>query len=146
MNPPRRPIDPPGMQDVGNPPGAGAFKGRSGLRRLGPALRHSFGGLGSTWHTESAFRQELTIGLPLIVLAWSTEPDPWKALMLSACVVLVWVTELLNTGLEALCDRVTTEIDPAIRKAKDAGSAAVLLALLLAGAGWGLWVIDRWIL
>jgi diacylglycerol kinase (ATP) len=130
------------------PPHADAtrLKNPKGWRRLAPALRISLQGLASTWTSESAFRQELTLGLPLILLAWSTEPDRWIALLLTACVILVWVVELLNTGLEALCDRVTTEIDPAIQKAKDAGSAAVLLTLLLAGTAWGLWILDRWIL
>jgi diacylglycerol kinase (ATP) len=127
-------------------PAATSFKNPTGLRRLSPALRISIQGLRGTWRTESSFRQELVLGLPLIALAWITEPDRWQALLLTACVVLVWVVELLNTGLEALCDRVTTEIDPAIRKAKDAGSAAVLLSLLLAGAAWGLWLLERWIL
>jgi diacylglycerol kinase (ATP) len=127
-------------------PDPARLKNPKGWRRLAPALRISLQGLSSTWQTESAFRQELALGLPLILLAWTTEPNPWVALLLTACVVLVWVVELLNTGLEALCDRVTTEIDPAIRKAKDAGSAAVLLALLLAGVGWSLWILERWIL
>ena len=125
---------------------AARLKNPKGWRRLAPALRISLQGLASTWASESAFRQELALGLPLILLAWTTEPDRWIALLLSACVVLVWVVELLNTSLEALCDRVTTDIDPAIQKAKDAGSAAVLLALLLAGTAWGLWIVDRWIL
>jgi len=123
-------------------PQAHAFKSRSGLQRLGPAIRHSWHGLIATWRSESAFRQELALGLPLLVVAWTLEPDRWHALLLSAVIVLVWVAELLNTGLEALCDRITTETDPAIKAAKDAGSAAVFLSLLLAGACWGLWLIE----
>lgn len=118
------------------------FKSKSGLKRLMPAVRHSCHGLVATWRTESAFRQELALGLPLLVVAWTLEPDRWHALLLSAVIVGVWVAELLNSGLEALCDRITTDIDPAIKAAKDAGSAAVFLSLLLAGACWGLWLLE----
>jgi diacylglycerol kinase (ATP) len=121
---------------------SGQFKGQSGLKRLGPATRHSMDGLMATWRTESAFRQELALGLPLLVVAWTLEPDRWHAMLLSAVIVGVWVAELLNTGLEALCDRLTAEVDPAIKVAKDAGSAAVFLSLLLAGACWGLWLFE----
>lgn len=121
---------------------ASEFKSRPGLQRLGPAIRHSWQGLIATWRTESAFRQELALGLPLLVVAWTLEPDRWHALLLSAVIVGVWVAELFNSGLEALCDRITTEIDPAIKTAKDAGSAAVFLSLLLAGGCWGVWLIE----
>ncbi|MFZ9406315.1 MAG: diacylglycerol kinase [Burkholderiaceae bacterium] len=122
---------------------AAHYKSQPGLRRLGPALRYSWQGLRATWRTESAFRQELAIGLPLMILAWVIEPDRWRALLLSAVIVLVWVVELLNTSLESLCDRITTERDPAIKAAKDAGSAAVFLSLLIAIACWGLWIFER---
>ena len=122
---------------------AAQFKSRPGLRRLGPALRYSWQGLRATWRTESAFRQELAVGLPLMVLAWTIEPDRWRALMLSAVIMLVWIVELLNTSLESLCDRMTTDLDPAIKAAKDAGSAAVFMSLLLALTCWGLWLFDH---
>ena len=140
-----QPVAQPVAQPDSRPPAHGAdqLKSQPGFRRLGPALNNSIRGLLSAMRSESAFRQELAVGLPLIVLAWWLEPDRWQAVLLTAAVVLVWVVELLNTGLEVICDMITSEIHPAVKKAKDIGSAAVFLSLLMAGLCWGLWLLER---
>jgi len=85
---------------------------------------------------EAAFRQELVLGLPLLVLAWVLAPTRWQALALSASVVLVWVVELLNSAIEAVADALSPHHHPLLGRAKDMGSAAVMLALALCVATW----------
>ncbi|MCU7374506.1 diacylglycerol kinase [Paucibacter sp. O1-1] len=118
-----------------------AFKSRSGLARLWRATGYSWAGLRAAWRHEAAFRQELAVGLPLIALAWWLAPDRWQALLLTAAIVQVWLVELLNSAIEALADAVTVERHPLLGRAKDLGSAAVMLSLLLAV---GVWLAVFW--
>jgi diacylglycerol kinase (ATP) len=113
-----------------------AYKSRSGWQRVWRAAGYSWAGLRAAVRHEAAFRQELAIGLPALVLAWWLAPTPLLALLLSATVVGVWVVELLNSGLEALADAVSVQNHPLIGRAKDMGSAAVMLSLCLAVATW----------
>lgn len=107
-----------------------------GLGRIWRAWRNSLQGLRHALRHEAAFRQELAVGVPLIVFAMVLAPGPWQRLALVASVVLVWIVELLNSAIEALADRVSREQHPLIGQAKDMGSAAVLLSLLLAACVW----------
>lgn len=119
------------------PPGTdSAFKSRGGLRRVGNALRYSLAGLRAALRHEAAFRQEVMLGLPLSALALWLAPGHWQALAMIASIVLVWIVELLNSALEALADAVSPEHHPLLGRAKDLGSAAVMLTLLLAVATW----------
>ncbi|MBN9425058.1 MAG: diacylglycerol kinase [Burkholderiales bacterium] len=118
-------------------PSVSAFKSRSGLGRLWRALGYSWAGLRDAVRYEAAFRQELAVGLPLVALAWVIAPGRLQALALTAVIVFVWVVELLNSALEALADTVTIENHPLIARAKDMGSAAVMLSLVLAALVWG---------
>lgn len=119
------------------PPGAdSAFKSRGGLRRLWNAGRYSLAGLRAALRHEAAFRQEVAVGLPLAALAPWLAPGRWQALAMIASIVLVWTVELLNSGLEAIADAVSPEQHPLLGRAKDLGSAAVMLSLLLAVATW----------
>jgi len=118
------------------PPATSPYKSRDGLRRIGSALRYSAAGLSAAVRHEAAFRQELIVGLPLAVAAWWLAKSPLEALALVAVVVLVWVVELLNSAIEAVADAVTTEPNPLLGRAKDLGSAAVMLTIALAGATW----------
>jgi diacylglycerol kinase (ATP) len=93
-------------------------------------------GLRAAWRHEAAFRQELLVGVPLVLAAPWLAPDRLRALLLVASVVLVWIVELLNSALEALADAVTLERHPLLGRAKEIGSAAVLMALLLAAMVW----------
>lgn len=71
----------------------------------------------------------------VLAAAWLA-PTPLQALALVAVVVLVWIVEIVNSAIEALADTVSTEHHPLLGRAKDYGSAAVMLALLLAGLTW----------
>lgn len=119
-------------------PAAGGFKSRGGLRRIAAATRYSWSGLRAALRHEAAFRQELALGLPMLLLAPWLAPNRGALVAMVACVVLVWIVELLNSGLEAVADAVTEEAHPLIGRAKDFGSAAVMLSLVLAVAVWAL--------
>ena len=112
------------------------FKSRGGLRRVFNAFTYSLAGLRAAVRHEAAFRQELALGLPMVVLALFIAPGRWEALAMIASVLLVWVVELLNSAVEALADAVTVDQHPLLGRAKDLGSAAVMICLMLAAATW----------
>jgi diacylglycerol kinase (ATP) len=119
------------------PPSAGLpFKSRGGLRRIANAAGYSWAGLRAAWQHEAAFRQELAVGVPLVLLALVLAPGRWQALAMIASIVLVWIVELLNSAIEWLADAVSVERHPMLGRAKDLGSAAVMLSLALAVAVW----------
>jgi diacylglycerol kinase (ATP) len=113
-----------------------SFKSRGGLRRIVGAMSYSLAGLRAAVRHEAAFRQELAIGLPMVLLAPFVAPGRWQALAMIASVMLVWIVELLNSAIEALADRISTDAHPLLGRAKDLGSAAVMLSLALAVATW----------
>ena len=113
-----------------------AFKSRGGLRRIANAARYSWAGLRAAVRHEAAFRQELALGLPMIVVALFAAPSRWAALAMIASVLFVWIVELLNSAVEALADALSVEHHPLLGRAKDLGSAAVMLSLMLAVATW----------
>jgi diacylglycerol kinase (ATP) len=123
---------------TGQGPAHSAFKSKGGLGRLFHAVRYSAQGLRAAVQHEAAFRQELLVGVPLVLLALWLSPTVGRVqtLLLIGSVVLVWVVELLNSGLEALADTVSVEHHPMLGRAKDLGSAAVMLSLTLATATW----------
>jgi len=113
-----------------------ALKGRRGLQRVLNATRYSFDGLRAAWAHEDAFRQEVLLALVLIPIALWLPLNYLEKLLLIGVVVLVLIVELLNTGIEAAVDRDSLEINSLGKRAKDIGSAAVMLALILAGGTW----------
>ncbi|MEW6707303.1 MAG: diacylglycerol kinase [Pseudomonadota bacterium] len=120
------------------------FKSSGGLGRVWKACSYSWHGLVEAYLREAAFRQELAIGLPLIAMSWWLAPDRPTALAMSLSIVLVFVVELINSAIEALADTITTENHPLIKRAKDMGSAAVLLSILGAAATWTT-VLSEWV-
>ena len=130
------------------PPGATAhqtaYKSRGGLARIARAAGYSWAGLRAAVRHEAAFRQELAIGVPMVLAAGFVAPTLLQALALVAVVVLVWIVELLNSALEAVADAVDTDHHPLLGRAKDLGSAAVMLSLLLAVATWAAVIVARW--
>ena len=76
------------------------------------------------------------MGVPLVIAAWWLAPSPRQAMMLIAVVVLVWIVELLNSAIEAVADAVSTAQNPLLGRAKDLGSAAVMLSIVLAATTW----------
>jgi diacylglycerol kinase (ATP) len=117
-----------------------AQKQRSGLSRIAHAFGYSLAGLRAGWG-ETAFRQEALAALVLIPLAFWLGQTWVETALLAASVVLVMVVELLNTGIETAIDRVGPEWHDLSKRAKDMGSAAVLLSLLV----WsGIWLAAAW--
>ena len=106
------------------------------MQRIWRATRNTVNGLRAAASSEAAFRQEvvaLAVGVPL---AFLIATDTWLRFALIGVIVAILIVELLNTAIEKLADRVTLQQDPMIGRAKDMGSAAVGLTLLLAGAVW----------
>lgn len=104
--------------------------------RLVDAIGHSWAGLRAVVRHEAAFRQQVLLGVPLVAVAPWVAPGRAQALALIGVVVLVWIVELINSALEALADAVSTHARPLLGRAKDLGSAAVMLALLFAAGTW----------
>jgi diacylglycerol kinase (ATP) len=114
------------------------YKGKTGLRRVLNAAGYSWAGLTAAFRHEDAFRQEVWLALLLIPLAlYLGETGVARALMIGA-VLLVLVVELLNSAIEAAVDRISLEHHQLIKRAKDMGSAAVMIALVNAAAVWAL--------
>jgi diacylglycerol kinase (ATP) len=115
-----------------------ARPGERGLSRILSAARYSAKGLQSCWQHEAAFRQEVLAACILLPLGlWLGATGLEKAL-LCAAVLQVLIVEVLNSAIEAVVDRISTDQHPLSGRAKDLGSAAVLLSLLLAALVWGL--------
>lgn len=108
----------------------------TGLTRIIKAAGYSWQGLKAAWRNEAAFRQEGVLTVVAIVLACWLDVDPVTRLLLIGSVMLVMIVEILNSAIEALVDRVGTEHHELSGRAKDMGSAAVLLALILAAVTW----------
>lgn len=112
--------------------------GNTGIRRLINATHFSYKGLRAALRYEAAFRQEVFASLVIIPLAlWLGDTGLERALLISVWLV-VPITELLNSGIEAVVDRISDERHELAGRAKDLGSAAVLIALLNAAVVWGL--------
>ncbi len=105
-------------------------KGKTGLRRVWNALFYSIDGFNAAFRHEDAFRQEALLALVLIPIAlFLPASGVGKALMI-ASIVLVLIVELLNSAVEAAVDRISLENHRLAKRAKDIGSAAVLMSLL----------------
>ncbi len=112
------------------------YKGQTGLRRLWNALHYSRAGLRAAYVAEDAFRQELRLAALLIPLALFLSPNGLGLALMIGSVLLVLIVELLNSAIEATVDRISLDEHPLAKRAKDVGSAAVLLALLNVLAVW----------
>lgn len=115
-------------------------KHRRGLERIWYALRYSLDGLRAAWH-ETAFRQEAILALVLVPLSFWVGRTWVETALLAASVIGVMIVELLNTGIEAAVDRMGLEWNAFTKKAKDMGSAAVLLSLLTCAS---IWITALW--
>lgn len=105
-------------------------QGTGGIRRLVKALLYSLQGLRAAFRNEEAFRLEVYLSVLLIPLGlWLGETGLERAL-LAGCIFLVLITELINSGIEAVVDRFGEELHELSGRAKDVGSAAVLIALI----------------
>ncbi len=119
------------------------YKGKTGVKRVWSALFYSIAGLRAALRHEDAFRQEMLLAVVLIpVAAFMPVSTTSKALMI-ASVMLVLITELLNSAVEAAVDHTSLERHQLAKRAKDIGSAAVLLSLLNVIAVWGVILFDQ---
>ncbi|MCW8092352.1 diacylglycerol kinase [Alteromonas sp. ASW11-130] len=109
----------------------------TGFPRLYFATLYSLKGLKAAFKSEAAIRQELAAMLVLIPIACYLDVTTVERLLLILSLFIVLIAELLNSAVEALADRVSTEIHLLIAKAKDIGSAAVFVSLILAAIVWG---------
>jgi diacylglycerol kinase (ATP) len=113
------------------------------VQRIWRATVNTRNGLTFAFRSEQAFREEL-IGLLLALpLAWLIGVTPARRVEMIVVVLLLMVVELLNTAIEKLSDRLTTDHDPQIGQVKDMGSAAVGVALLIAGITWLFAIAER---
>ena len=113
-----------------------SHKGRTGLTRLISATRHSLSGLAAAFGHEEAFRQELVLALVLVPAGVMLGKTGVERALLVASVLLVLIIELANSAIEAAVDRVSLDEHALAKRAKDLGSAAVMLALLNTAAVW----------
>jgi diacylglycerol kinase (ATP) len=112
------------------------YKSKGGFRRLWNALRYSRQGLSSAFVHEAAFRQELMVAVILTPAAFWLAKDYAQTILLIGTLFFVLIVELINSALEALADAITLQQHPLIGRAKDLGSAAVMLAIILAALAW----------
>ena len=117
-------------------PAVNPQKARKGLERVFHATLISLQGLRAGW-SEPAFRQEALISIVLVPFSFLLGRTWVETALLAGSIVLVMIVELLNTAVEAAIDRIGPEWHDLSKRAKDMGSAAVLLSLLICGGVWG---------
>jgi diacylglycerol kinase (ATP) len=121
-----------------NPSKESPHKGKTGLKRVWNALFYSLEGFKAAWRHEDAFRQESMLAAVLIPLAFFLADAPLARALMIASVLLVLIVELINSAIEATVDRISLENHQLAKRAKDIGSAAVLIALINVLVVWGL--------
>jgi diacylglycerol kinase (ATP) len=114
------------------------FKGKTGLVRVWSAFFYSVDGFKAAFQHEDAFRQELLLTIIGIPLAFVLEPSAVGRALMIAVLFLVLIVELINSAIEAAVDRISLEHHLLIKRAKDMGSAAVMIALVNVAVVWGL--------
>ncbi len=130
-------IPPPQRDEPVNPQ-----KNRKGLSRIWHATGYSLAGLHAGWH-ETAFRQEAIASVVLVPAAFWLGRSWVETVLLAGTVILIMIVELLNTGIETAIDRIGPEWHNLSKRAKDMGSAAVLLSLLLCAGTWATALYQR---
>lgn len=111
--------------------------GKTGLARLLAASRNSWHGLRAAFRNEAAFRQELLLVVLLGAASFWLAGTAVEWLLLVVPLFILLIVELLNSAIESTVDRIGEELHELSGRAKDLGSAAVLLSLLLIAATWG---------
>lgn len=118
--------------------------GKRGAARLLAAIGHSWAGLRAAWRSEEAFRIEVSLALAFLPLALVIGDGIAHQVGLVIACALVILAEILNTAIESVVDRIGPEHDPLSGQAKDLGSAAVMVSLLVFAAVWGLSLWHWW--
>jgi len=112
------------------------FKSKSGFRRIINASNYSIQGLATAWRSEHAFRQELLVFVLGVVFAFVLPVSGFQKLVLIGVLLQVLIVELINSAFEAVVDRISLERHPLSKNAKDFGSAAVGLTVVVAAITW----------
>lgn len=112
------------------------YKGKTGLRRVWNALGYSLAGFADAYRHESAFRQEVVLAAVLIPLSLVLPASGAGHALMAGSILLVLLVELLNSAVEAAVDRISLENHLLAKRAKDIGSAAVLLSLIHVAVVW----------
>ena len=136
-------------QHNSSPIDGASLKSTGGFARVFKAFGYSLQGLSHALRFEAAFRQELILIIPATVALWFLPITLLEKTVLLGCHFLVLIVELLNSAVEAVVDRVSTDHHPLSGRAKDLGSAAVFLAVLFMMIAWTLIVGPialRWFL
>ena len=123
-----------------------AKPGYTGITRVVKAAGYSMRGLMAAWRYESAFRQELALAALMVPVAFWLGRSAVEVVLLMGCVLLVLIVELLNSGIEAVVDRISDEHHQLSGRVKDLGSSAVFLSLILTLAVWGIVLADRFLI
>ncbi len=113
------------------------LKGKQGIQRLLNATKYSMKGFKAAFQHEAAFREETFLAFILIPLAIFLGLPAVETLLLIGSVLLLMLVEILNSGIEAVVDRIGPELHPLSGRAKDLGSAAVFIAMVILGLTWG---------
>jgi diacylglycerol kinase (ATP) len=121
------------------------YKGRTGIDRVFRALGYSLQGLRDAYRGESAFRQEAWLAIFLIPSAFWLGRTWVEVALLAGSVMLVMIVELLNSGIEAVVDRVSLDFHALSKRAKDIASAAVFLSLVACAAIWAAALWHAWL-
>jgi len=111
-------------------------KGRTGFTRIWNALLYSLDGFAAAFRHEDAFRQEVLLALVLVPIALAVPASGMGKAVMVASVLLVLMVELLNSAIEAVTDRISLEDHVLAKRAKDMGSAAVMLSLINVPVVW----------
>jgi diacylglycerol kinase (ATP) len=118
------------------------YKGKTGIPRLLNALKYSCAGIQEAYRNEDAFRQEVLLAIVLLPLAFWLKSEMLSRALMIACVLLLIIVELLNSAIEAAVDRISLDDHNLAKRAKDIGSAAVLVTLLNLVVVWLLVLLD----
>lgn len=117
---------------------ASELKGRTGIRRIFQAAGYSWAGLKAAFFGEAAFRQLLLLSVLLIPVALCLDVSRVERAMLILVCLLSLIVELINSAIEATVDRISLELHPLSKQAKDLGSAAQFVAMSIIAVTWAL--------
>lgn len=124
------------MKSQTTPNDASALKGRTGVRRIFEATGYSWAGLKAAFAGEAAFRQLVLLSVILIPIAlWLDVSKVERAVLVLVC-LLSLVVELINSAIEATVDRISLELHPLAKQAKDLGSSAQFVAMSIIVLTW----------
>ena len=120
------------------------FKTKRGLARILAACRNTWDGFAWAWRSEAAFRQEIVVIAIATIVALALPLSGFQKLVLVGVLIVVLVVELINSAIEAVVDRISLDRHPLSKRAKDMGSAAVALSIMIAAMAWIVVLSNRY--